>query len=196
MGAAAMGAGALTAAGGLYSAYQQGQEGKAQAAYYSYLGHTANTNAGLALAAGQAESDNVGAERFAQEKALSRRVQETVGAQKAALAAGGAGASSRTAQDIISDTLESGSLDEQALQLNSDMRIKSIMIGAESRAADFRNQAGGYDIAGGNARAISRSRQTGTLLSTAGNVANSYVQGNMYAKYYGGQPSPTRISDQ
>lgn len=170
MGAAVAAAG-VAGAGGLFSAYEAGQAGKAQAGYYSYLANTSKINAGLALATGEERTKEIGAQEFQQVQGLQRKISQTIGAEKAAVVTG-AGAGSRTAQDIVNDTMEKGNLDEMAVRYNAAIATKDVQIGARSQAMNYNLQAGGYNIAGGNAAAASRLNQVSSLLGGASSVSN------------------------
>lgn len=188
MGAAAIPAG-MAVAGGAYSAYSEGEAGKANASYYNYLSSTAKINAGLAEAEGTSEKKQLASQEANEQVDLTNRINSTVGTQKAAVV-NGVGASSRSAQDIISDTLNKGNLDEMALRLNTDNRIKNADITAKSAAMNFGTQAAGFNIAGTNAIGAAKGQQIGSLLQAGGSVANSWYMGKMYAgRGYGGQGS-------
>lgn len=178
-----MGAAAIPAAVGVgasaFSYYERGQAGKAESNYYSYLADTANLNSRIADASATAEKRGIGVELADKERQLTNRISETVGVQKAAVV-GGVGASSRSAQDIISDTLDKGNLDEMALRLNADMRANNVDIERDTRKMNLDAQAGGYRIAGQNALTASKGAQVTSLLSGAGSVANSWYQGRKY----------------
>jgi len=177
----------MSLAGGISSAFEQYQSGKAQSSYYNYLSDTAKINEGLSSSEALSQREEIGAEENQKQIALTNRVNETVGAQKAAMVSG-VGASSRSAQDIIGDTLNKGDLDEMALRLNADMAGKNAEISARAGAMNYGAQASGYQIAGINARGISTANQTSSLLGSAGSVANSWYMGQLYAgRGYGGQ---------
>lgn len=177
MGAAAIPA-ALVAGGSVMSAVGQGESAKATAGYYGYLGSQANANANLAQARAKADTKNISMEAGQQEYGLTRRVNQAVGTQKASLVSG-AGASSRTAQDIIKDTLETGNRDEMALRWNADQRSRMTQIGADTQAMNYRGQAAGYGMAGRNTMIASRFGQASTLLGGAGSVASIWYR-NQY----------------
>ncbi len=179
MGGAAIAAGGLGAAGGIYSAYAQGQEGAAQASYYNYLSGVSAMNAGLAKSRGVAAQQQIGAQENQQQIGLTNTINQAVGAQKTAMTRG-VGNSSRSAQDIVGDTLNKGNLDEMALRLNSDLAAKSAAVGSMSSAMNYMSQGAGYNIAGGNARTQANFGIGSSLLGAAGSVANSYYMGNMY----------------
>lgn len=179
MGAAAIPAGIALAGAGV-SAYEGGVAGKAQAGYYGYLADTAKTNAGLAKSEAISKERDIGAQANQEQVNLTNRVNETIGAQKTAMVSG-VGASSRSAQDIIGDTLDKGNLDEMALRLNTSMASRNVEITAKSRGLNFGNEASGDLLAGGNALNAARMGQVSSLLSGAGSVANSWYLGKMYA---------------
>lgn len=180
----------MSLAGAGLSAYEQGEAGKATANYYNYLAGTSEINAGLTQARSEAERIQIGQESNLQEQHLASRISQTVGAQRAALATG-AGASSRTAQDVITDTLDKGSLDEMALRTNSDIRSRNAELAGRIGAFNYGNQAAGYRMAGVTAVNAARMGQVSSLLGGAGSVANSYFMGSMYGQMggyrYGGR---------
>lgn len=187
MGAAALPAG-VAVAGGALSAEEEGAAGQAQNNYYQYLSSTAKLNEGLATTEGTAEKQQINSETNREQIDLTNRVAETVGAQKASVV-NGVGGSSRSAQDIIGDTLNKGNLDEMSLRLNAFNRSKNADITAESGAMNFAAQGAGDRIAGINAIGASKIAQTNSLLGSAGSVANSYYMGSLYGgtgRGYGG----------
>ena len=175
MGAAAMPIAMIaTAAGGIYSAKKQGDIGLAQQDYYNYLAGNAKTNAKLAEMAGAAESESLGMAAYEQYKGLREGQRRTIGAQKVALAAGGAGLSSKTAEQLIGETVERGAMDEAALEYNAEMKRRSIQIGTESQRMNLLGQAGGYGMAGSQAAQAARIGQFSTILGTGGSVAKDW----------------------
>ena len=180
MGAAAVPA-AIGLGGAAYSADQQTKAGAVQSSYYGYLADTANINAGLADAEATSEKKQVGAELNASERELTNRINETVATQKAAVVTG-VGASSRSAQDIIKDTLDKGNLDEMALRLNADIKSKNIDIGAATGKMNYTSQAAGYGMAAVNARGAAKAGAQASLLQGAGSVAQSWYSGKQYAE--------------
>lgn len=185
MGAAALPAG-VAIAGGALSAEEEGAAGGAQANYYNYLASTAKINAGLATTEGTAEKAQIGSEENQEQIGLTNKIAATVGAQKASVV-NGVGASSRSAQDIIGDTLDKGNLDEMALRLNAFNRSKNADVTAQTGAMNFNAQAAGAGISGINAVGAAKVAQTNSLLGAAGSVANSYYMGSIYGgRGYGG----------
>jgi hypothetical protein len=183
MGAAAV-PGAIALGGAGLSAFAEGQAGKASSDYYGYLADSARINAGLAEAEGTAKQYQIGAETADEQRRLTDRINETVGTQKASVVSG-VGASSRSAQDIIKDTLNKGNLDEMALRLNADMKSRNADIEAKMATMNYGAQAAGYNIAGRNAINASKVQQFSSLLGGAGSVANSWYMGDLYSGRYG-----------
>ncbi len=185
-----MGAAALPVAvgaqvgGGLYSAYAQGEAGKATQAYYNYLSAGARRNADLARAGITANRESIGAAEFDADRRLHNNINATKASQVAALAAGGAGVGSRTGQQLIADTEDKGNLDEQALRLNADMKAKAATISGETAAMGYETEAEGDIASGNNARATSKAQQMATIIGTAGQVASSWYR--MPMSYGGG----------
>ena len=161
------------------SMYGQSQSAKSQSAYYNYLAGTSTMNAGLTKAAGEANARAVGIEASDQMRRVTTGVRQTIGAQKAAIA-GGVGLSSRSAQDIIKDTLDKGNRDEQAINMNAALKAKSIFAGADMQSFNDMNQAGGYDISGANVRNALPYSEASTLLGGAGQVGSSWYMMSRY----------------
>lgn len=181
MGAAAAAVPAAISLGGAaYSADQQTKAGAVQSSYYGYLADTARINAGIADAEATSDKKQVGAELNASERELTNRINETVATQKAAVVTG-VGASSRSAQDIIADTLDKGNLDEMALRLNADIKSKNIDIGAATKKMNYTAQASGYGMAAVNAVGAAKAGAQSSLISGVGSVANSWYQSKLYA---------------
>jgi hypothetical protein len=175
--------------GGMQQASAEREAGRAaedagnrENAYYKYLAGTSRLNIGLVEAQAKSDSEQVGAQQMDEVRAINERGRETVGAQKAALVSG-AGVGSKTAEQIVSDTVSKTNLDEMALRYNADVKIKNIRIGAKGEAFNLENQAQGYEmagrnaeVAGQNARRAANLRATGTLINTAAQTAfNAYT---------------------
>ena len=163
------------------SMYGQSQSAKSQSAYYNYLAETSTMNAGITKAAGEANARAAGIEASDQMRRVTTGVRQTIGAQKVAMV-GGVGAGSRSAQDIIKDTLDKGNRDEQAINMNAALKAKSIFAGADMQSFNDMNQAGGYDIAGSNVRAALPYQQGSTLLGGAGQVGSSWYMMSRYSQ--------------
>ncbi len=187
MGAAALPAAVgLQAGGGLFSAYMQGAQGKIQQGYYNYLSDTAKQNAGLVRSVSESNIKALGYQESQDQRRISERVKTVEGAQVAAEAAGGGGASSKTAEQIASDTANKGNLDEMALRYNASLKAKSIQTGANLSAFNYLNQAEGYEQAGRNAVTASKNAQIATVLGSGANIASSFQRFPGYGGYGGG----------
>jgi hypothetical protein len=181
-----MGAPAVAAVmigGGLVQAYGQQQEAKSQANYYGYLASTARQNADLAGAAGEANARAVSLEEADQMQRSGQATRQMIGEQKAAMVTG-VGAGSRSAQDIVSDTLTKGGQDAATIRLNAELKRKSIFMQSGMEQFNLQNQAGGYGIAGSNVRAALPWQQASTLLGSAGQAGSSWYQMNRFGKGY------------
>ena len=148
--------------------YNAGQDSKN---YYSYLAGTARNNAALERATGESNVREIGAQEMQQVKGVNEQGRDVVGAQKVALASGGAGVGSKTAEQLVSDTMTKTNLDEMALRYNADVKMKNARLRAEGAAMNDESQAVGYKMAGRNAAKAGNLNAFSSLLSTAGNVA-------------------------
>lgn len=176
MGAAAIPM-AMMAAGGYVKANMEEAGAESKASYYDYLGGMSSANAELAQARAEGESKQIGEQAFFQNRDISRKISQTVGAQRAALA-GGAGASSRTAQDIIGDTIDKGQLDEMAINYNATQAQRNARLAGDVSALNYRSQAAGYRLSGENTRTSAKINRNASLLETATSVAGKWYQGN------------------
>ena len=169
----------LMAAGGLMSAEGSIASSNAEKNYYSYLAGTANQSAALSLAAGESEAKTVGAEEFQQERTLNEQGRAVAGAQRAALASGGAGVGSKTAEQLSADTSRKVSLDEQALRYNADVKMKNVRVRGQMGAINEENAATGYGMAGKNAVSAAGTNAFSTILGTGGQVAKYWNPGKV-----------------
>lgn len=168
-----------TAVGGGVSALAQGAEGKAASSYYGLLANTAKTNASLATSAAASKDTEISAQEGMESRRVAESVRATVGAQKAAFAAGGPGAGSKTAEQIVSDSLTRGDLDQQALRYNADMKRKGVDTSAAFGNVNYGSEAAGFDMSGGNARRAAGIGQLSTLLGTGTSVASTWYTSQM-----------------
>ena len=182
MGGPAAVLGGMQVAGGIMSAVGQASAGKASNAYYQYMASNATQNAKLATAAGEANVQEIGAQERDQQRLVSEKTSRTLGMEKAGLVTG-AGNSSRTAQDITSETLRKSSLDTQALNYNAELRAKSARLGAASQAFNYNTQAEGDKMAGQNALTAGGLNAAGSILGSGTAVASTWYQTNNQAAY-------------
>jgi hypothetical protein len=185
--AAAMGA---MGAGGAVSAYGAISGGNASNDYYKYLSGISAQNAELAKASGEMETYNLGTQEEQGVKNIWNKERGTVGAQTTALAAGGAGVGSKTAEQLVSNTANMANMDEMALRYNADLKMKNARLGAQNQALNYESQAAGYNAAGSNAQHAAMLSAMGSILGGAGQVSamginNSGVspRGSSYGGY-------------
>ncbi len=166
-------------AGGAASAWAQGQEGKAAGSYYDLLSSTAKTNKALTLSAAKSRDTEISAQEGMEARRVAESVRSTVASQRAAFAAGGPGAGSKTAEQIVSDSLTRGDLDQQALRYNADIKRKGIDTGAEFDALNYDAEAAGYGMSRANAATSSRVKQLGTIIGTGTSVASTWYDSRL-----------------
>jgi hypothetical protein len=177
-----MGAAALpiaigsSVAGGVMSAYGGAQAAKSTSDYYGYLAGNARINARLAAAKADSDRRSIGYQEGQQERQLGEKVRATIGAQKAALAAGGAGVGSKTAEQIVSDTMDRGNLDEEALRYNADAKGKAAQMGSDVSSMNFRTEAYGDQMSGAAALGAEKFSRASTILGTGGSVASMWYR--------------------
>ena len=176
MGAVAVGA---MAGGTILSAYGDIQQGKAESKYYKYMAAISNENAKLAESSGQAEIAQLGQSEFQGMQQLVTRKGETIGAQKAALATG-AGVGSKTAEQIVSDTINKAEMDEEVLRYNTDLRMKNALLKSKGEAMNHRAQAGAYEVVADNAKSASKWKAASTILGGASSTAMAGNQFKMW----------------
>lgn len=189
-GAALAGSTGLQVAGGLFSAGQVGAAGAAQQKYFDYLGDTALQNAALARTTADARNKALNTEAGLQEKNLADKMAVAEGAQKTAVSMG-AGLASRTAQDVMKDTLDKGNLDELAIRWNTAMKSKAITDEGAMQAFNFENQAAGDKVAGNQAMRAARMNQIASVLGTGSSVASNWVRYPWAGSGGGGNPPGT-----
>ncbi len=184
MGAAAL---PLMVGGGAASAYLTGQQGKVQQSYYNYLSDTAKTNAGLAGAVADSNLKALGYQESQDMRHIGDKIRATGAAQVAAEAAGGAGASSKTAEQIASDTANKGNLDEMALRYNAALKAKAIRTGASMTSFNYLNEAAGDELSGRNARTSANNSMATSILGSGSLIASSFARFPNYGGTNGGR---------
>lgn len=165
------------AVGGAASAWAEGQAGKASGAYYGYLADTARLNSRLTKSAAASKKTEVSMAEGDASRQVNESVRATVARQRAAFAAGGPGAGSKTAEQIVSDTLARGELDQIALRYNADLKRKGIDTGADFAEIEYEGQAKGYGMSAVNAGIASQVNQMKTILGTGTSVAQTWYAG-------------------
>lgn len=138
------------------SAYGMYQSGKAQAAQAEFQAKQANANAKAALEEGRvAEAQH------------RRKVAQTIGTQRASLAASGADISdwNSSAGNILGDTAEWGDYDANLIRYNSEMQ-----------AWNYQNQGTQYAAQAKQASTAGAIGAGASLLSGASQVAGQWYQ--------------------
>lgn len=155
------------------SAYGQLQAGAAASDYYKSLARTSNINAGLAEMTGEANAKAIGAQAGFEVAGLIRKKDETVGAQKAALAGNGV-YGGRTQQDIVKDTLMKSEMDIEALNLNANLAAKNARMTGKLAAFNYRNDAMANMMGARNARTAAGYGAVTSILGGASSVAQNW----------------------
>lgn len=167
------------AVGGGVTAWAQGQQGKAAGAYYGYLADTARTNSRIAQTVARSKNAEVSAQEGEASRQVSESVRSTVARERAAFAAGGPGAGSKTAEQIVSDSLARGDLDQIALRYNADLKRKGNNSTADFASLDYEGQAKGYGLSASNADMSSKIGQLSTILGTGTSVASTWYSSTL-----------------
>lgn len=176
MGAVAVGA---MAGGTILSAYGDIQQSKSESKYYKYLADISNENAKLSEASGKAEISQLGTSEFQAMQQIVSRKGEIIGAQKSALATG-AGVGSKTAEQVVSDTINKVEMDEEVLRYNTDLKMKNVLLKSKGEAMNYRAQAGAYEVAADNAKTASKWNVSSTILGGAASTAMAGRQFKMW----------------
>ncbi len=150
---------ALNIGGGVFSALQAYQQGKAEGAYYDFQAGQYDRQARDVMT--QAHEDTV---------LFREGIKRLSGTQRAQLAAGGM-AGSQTAMELISDTARQAELDALAIKYNANLK-----------AEEARTQAEFARMSARNARAAGRAAMFTSLIGTAGQVADYWYQWKQTSK--------------
>lgn len=190
---ALQGASAVT---GAYGAYSQGMS---EAAQYRYASAAKQKEAAATRAYGTAQTTAIQDQAALESAATKQQTNRFLGAQKAQLGAN-TGGGSVTAQDILKDTLTKGDLDQAMIRYNADLKSKSVIDRSNMSAFDLENEAAGYGIAASGAKRGAKTAAFNSLLSGAGQVANTWYTSNLYRSpsstaNVGGKRVPTAPSD-
>lgn len=168
-----MGAQAL---GGLYQQNAMEQEAKAKQNYYNYLASQNEAQATRTIKAGEDQVSAIQTGSLQSQIELDRQSKQLEGRQKAVLARNGVWGNSRTAGDILDDTLTQEERDATALRYNAEVKSWESRTNAKETARALREQASGYRMGGDNARMSGEINRTTSLLSTVTNVADTWLR--------------------
>jgi hypothetical protein len=166
----------LQVAGGATSAEASIQSGKAQQRYYDYLAGQNERQAADVLDAGDKQTSFIQDSAASETKNLraSQRVFE--GSQKVALAANGVPLSSVSAEDLARDTWKREEMDAEAVRYNADTKSYETQMQARAQATALRTQAGGYRMAGRNAKRAGDMGAVTSLLGSATSVSDTWYR--------------------
>jgi hypothetical protein len=143
---------AITIGGGIFSAVNSAQQGKASQQYYEYLAQNVEQQAKAVKSQGDTDLQQ-----------LHTQAGLLKESQKAIMAANGIDINSVTAQDISGDTAAQERLDAILLKYNTDINLWSL-----------KEQAKQTRYAGSNAAAAGATQGFSTLLGTAGQVSDMW----------------------
>lgn len=160
----------LTAGPGIYSAYNQYQQGLAQNSYYQKQAELSRAEGQRALDAADKQSTYVQDTAKEEGKRLKTSQAEFNAATRAQLAANGI--VGVTAEDITSNNFNKELMDEAAVRYNADVKSWEINSNAQNQNWAANIQATNYDYAGKSAKYAGKTEAIGTLLSTAVSVAS------------------------
>ena len=96
------------------------------------------------------------------------------------LLATGAGVGSKTAEQVVSDTINKAEMDEEVLRYNTDLKMKNVLLKSKAEAMNYRAQAGAYEVAADNAKSASKWKAASTILGGASSTAMAGNQFKMW----------------
>lgn len=163
--AASLVATGLSTAVGVASSIQQAQAQKNAA---NYQAQVAKNNAWLAEKQAQ-DTEDRGAEAERQHRV---KVNQVMGAQRAAMAGQGADLSSGSPLDILSDTAAAGTMDALTTRNNFGRDAA----GLRMQGANYQQQAGLYEMQASNAGAAGWLGASSSLLSGASSIGGKWAQ--------------------
>lgn len=157
---------ATTVVGGVMSAQAQRQQAAQEASQSYYAAGIARNNQ---IAANHAANDAI--ERGKVDRARAAiAAKQTVGAQRAALAAGGVEVNSGSALDLQVETTRLGEYD-QLVAMNNAQREA---LGFRTQGANFGGEVGLHTSAAQNSLTSGQTKATASLIGTAGSVADKW----------------------
>lgn len=109
---------------------------------------------------------------------LRSTVRQYTAAQEAAGAASGVGAGSVVSQDIATDTLTKGAMDQALISHNADLERWNIDRERDAEIVNLNNQAKNYRTAGRNAREAGEWNAVSSILGGASSVASTWLLGS------------------
>jgi len=165
---------AASVGGGLLSAKATANKAQSDQNYYNHLADVAESNITEVRQSAEYDRKSISDTTARETQANLTQTKQIMGSQVAASAANGTGLGSVTSADIMRDTLNKYSLDEMFIRFNADTQKYLITKKENADAKNLAEQARGYRAGGESARAAGNLQVAAGLLSTAGQVANSY----------------------
>lgn len=166
----ALAATAATVIGTGVSVYSSIQQGNAQAQAKDYQAAVDRNNAQVASWNAQAAEDSAAAKTQAEMRVGTQRM----GAQRAALAAGGVTLDSGSALDVQGATAENTAIQTNATNYQGELTA----YGYRTQQNSYINQAGLDEMSASNASTAGDLTAAGSFLSGAGQVANRWYAYN------------------
>jgi len=164
----------LQAAGGITAASGAKETAAATEQYYTYLAKQNDIEAGMTEVRASQDVTMTMDQALQDEKQRAAAVSKLEGTQKAVMAAHGVGGGSKTAENIVNDTMTQSEKDAAALRYNADVKAWSASTAAADKARALRGQAIAYRYAGANAVQAGDINAMSSLIGGAGNVASTY----------------------
>lgn len=159
---------AASIVGGITQAYGQVQQGRAAQAEANYRAAIERNNA---IRAEYLAEDAI--ERGKEEEREERiRGRLLIGQMRAVLGGSGQVVDEGSAGELVIDQAAANELDARTIRNNSEREAQEFRI----RATNSESQANLFELSGSNARRAATGQAVGTVLGTAGTVANKWYQ--------------------
>lgn len=173
---AAMGvASGLQVMGGLYSAGQMQQEGKATRNYYNLQADTLEKNAEIVGIQADRKVTNIQDRAALETRKFDDQVKTLEGSQTVAAAASGIGAGSVSSEDIARDTMSKAALDKALIRYNADLESEDTQRNAKFEAGNMRIQAKQLRYAGKMAQKSAKMNSYTSLFNTATQTGTNWM---------------------
>jgi hypothetical protein len=149
------------------NAQAQYAQGKQNKAYYDYLAEQTRKQSEEVDKATGEQVSVISQDAGRQTSQVIQDSNQTIAAQKAAMAANGVYSDSATSNDIISDTIDKRAIDEAMVRYNADRAIWQTRRSAINQKIGLSSQESDYRIKGANAKAAGKIGAFGTLVGGA-----------------------------
>lgn len=179
---------ALSAGGGLISAFGQKSAGEAAQKQYAYKAGIAQMNRQIALKNSEYTMEATGrnVER------MGMQAGQTIGTQKAIQAGSGFDVNTGSAADVRDTTRRVGMIDQDTVRRAGDIKA----LGFRNRASTLEAEATGDIMAGEASKKAGGISALGTLVGTAGSVASKWSSASTSFGSSGGTGITTYGPDQ